>query len=36
MRRPIPFGSMTSTAMPVSTLLPFARPPRRPGSSPTM
>ncbi len=32
--RPIPFGSVTSTAMPVRTFLPFACPPRRPGSSP--
>ena len=32
--RPIPFGSLTSTAMPVSTFLPGARPPRSPGSSP--
>ena len=34
--RPIPFGSLTSTAMPVSTFLPPARPPRSPGSSPPM
>ena len=32
--RPIPFGSSTSTAMPVRTFLPRARPPRSPGSSP--
>jgi hypothetical protein len=32
--RPIPLGSLTSTAMPVSTFLPWARPPRSPGSSP--
>ena len=34
--RPIPFGSRTSTAMPVRTFLPRARPPRSPGSSPPM
>ena len=34
--RPIPFGPLTSTAMPVSTFLPRARPPRRPGSCPPM
>src|SRR5680860_1309204 len=35
-QRPIPFGSCTSTAMPVRTFLPLARPPRSPGSSPPM
>ena len=34
--RPIPFGSLTSTAIPVRTFLPAARPPRSPGSSPPM
>ena len=34
--RPMPFGSLTSTAMPVSTFLPGCRPPRRPCSSPPM
>ena len=34
--RPIPSGSPTSTAIPVSTFLPGARPPRSPGSSPPM
>src|SRR5712691_3019880 len=32
--RPIPFGSRTSTAMPVSTFLPGARPPPQPGLIP--
>ena len=32
--RPIPFGCLTSTAIPVKTFLPRARPPRSPGSSP--
>jgi hypothetical protein len=34
--RPMPFGSLTSTAMPTSDFLPRARPPRSPGSSPPM
>ena len=32
--RPIPLGSLTSTAIPVRTFLPRARPPARPASSP--
>ena len=32
--RPIPFGCLTSTAIPVRTFLPRAWPPRSPGSSP--
>src|SRR3974390_3155184 len=32
--RPIPLGSLTSTAMPVSTFLPGARPPRGPRPAP--
>ena len=35
-QRPSPFGSRTSTAMPVSTFLPLARPPASPGCSPPM
>ena len=31
--RPMPFGSLISTAMPASTFLPGCRPPRRPCSS---
>ena len=34
--RPTPFGAWISTAMPVSTFLPLARPPASPGSSPPM
>src|SRR5712671_422163 len=32
--RPIPFGSVTSTAMPTRAFLPLARPSRSPGSLP--
>ena len=35
-QRPIPRGPPTSTAMPVSTFLPLARPPLSPGSGPPM
>ena len=35
-QRPIHRGAPTSTAMPVSTFLPLARPPRSPGSCPPM
>ncbi len=34
--RPNPRGSLTSTATPTIVFLPFARPPRNPGSSPPM